>query len=214
MHRQMIKAGKIIKLMLPYALGLLVWASILEEKTIVAQTPHHNAGSMPAPVRYTRTTAAYEAPDVTLVGMDDDQVKLRAILNHEGPVMLQFIFTSCTTVCPLMTATLSGTQNKLGDDLKSTRMISVSIDPEHDTPERLRNYAKTFKAGSRWSFLTGSIDDITAVQKAFDVYRGDKMRHEPVTFLRATNGASWVRLEGFMSTAQLVEEYKRLTEAR
>jgi len=167
--------------------------------------------AVPAPVRYTRATATYEPPDVTLVGMNDDKVKLRSVLDHDGPVMLQFIFTTCTTVCPFMSAILSGAQAQLGDDLKRVRMISISIDPEHDTPERLRSYARTFKAGPQWRFLTGSVDDITAVQKAFDIYRGDKMRHEPVTFLRATNSGSWTRLEGLMSSAQLVEEYKRLT---
>ena len=58
-------------------------------------------------------------------------------------------------------------------------MISFSIDPEYDTPERLRKYAALFNAGPQWQFLTGSLANSVAIQKAFDVYRGNKMNHEP-----------------------------------
>jgi protein SCO1/2 len=95
-----------------------------------------------------------------------------------------------------MSSTFSAAQSKLGADLARVRMISISIDPEHDTPERLRQYARKFKAGPQWLFLTGKTEDIASVQKAFEAYRGNKMRHEPLTFLRAESSESWVRLDG------------------
>ena len=88
-------------------------------------------------------------------------------------------------------------------------MISITIDPEQDTPERLKEYAGRFKAESGWLFLTGSIDNIIATQKAFDAYRGDKMNHVPLTFLRSTQDGSWVRLEGFASANEVVAEYRQ-----
>ena len=161
--------------------------------------------------RYTRIVAHYEAPDVTLISMDGTKIRLAAALQHDGPVILQFIFTTCPTICPVMSSILSASQSKLDADPGKVRMISISIDPEHDTPERLRQYALKFKAGQQWLFLTGSTEDIAAIQKAFDAYRGSKMRHEPLTFLRATSGDQWVRLEGLMNATQLVAEYKLLT---
>jgi protein SCO1/2 len=160
---------------------------------------------------FTRAVASYEPPDVTLVDMNGRRVPLTTALNYEGPVFLQFIFTTCPTICPVMSGTLSAAQERLGADLARVRMISISIDPDEDTPERLREYARRFKAGRQWFFLTGDLDDIIAVQKAFDAYRGNKMRHEPLTFLRAAPGKTWVRLDGLMSAAQLVAEYRRLT---
>ena len=65
-------------------------------------------------------------------------------------------------------------------------MVSISIDPEYDTPEALNAYARRFDAGPQWEFLTGSLDDSIAVQKAFDADRGDKMNHAPLTLFRAT----------------------------
>ena len=159
---------------------------------------------------FTRTVASYEPPDVTLVDMNGARVGLASLLKYEGPVLLQFIFTTCPTICPVMSSTFSAAQEKLGADAGRVRMISISIDPEHDTPERLREYARKYKAGRQWLFLTGGLDRIIAVQKAFDAYRGNKMRHEPLTFLRAAPGKSWVRLDGLTSATQLVAEYRRL----
>jgi len=165
----------------------------------------------PDRARYTRIVAHYEVPDVTLISMDGTKTSLASALKHDGPVMLQFIFTTCPTICPVMSSILSAAQSKLSADLSKVRLISISIDPEHDTPERLREYARKFRAGRQWLFLTGSTEDIAAIQKAFDAYRGSKIRHEPLTFLRAKPGDQWVRLEGLMNATQLVDEYKLLT---
>lgn len=163
-----------------------------------------------APKRYSRSIVAYTPPKVTLVDMTGAEVPLASALNYEGPVLMQFIFTTCPTICPVMSATFSTAQDKFGADLDRLRMISISIDPEHDTPARLREYAQKFKAKPQWQFLTGTLEDIVTVQKAFGVYRGNKMRHEPYTYLRASPHAPWVRLDGLMSASQLVAEYHKV----
>lgn len=156
--------------------------------------------------RYVRSVGEYALPDVTLVDMDGQRVPLRTVLD-QGPVLLQFIFTTCPTVCPILSDTFAGAQ----DRLDGVRMVSISIDPEHDTPARLRDYARRFGAGPRWTFLTGSLDDVVAVQKAFGVYRSDKMQHEPSTFLRAAPGP-WVRLTGEAGADDLVIELRKLSD--
>jgi protein SCO1/2 len=110
-----------------------------------------------------------------------------------------------------MSATFAQVQESLGSDANKVRMVSVSIDPEHDTPERLREYAKRFDAGPQWHFLTGRLDDSIAVQKAFGVYRGNKMNHEPTTLLKAADGETWFRMDGLASAADVVAEYRRLS---
>jgi protein SCO1/2 len=62
--------------------------------------------------------------------------------------------------------------------------------------------------------LTGSTEDSLAIQRAFDAWRGDKMNHVPLTFLRAAPGQPWVRLEGFVSPDQLVAEYRSIVPRR
>ena len=96
-----------------------------------------------------------------------------------------------------------------GGDSKRLRLISISIDPENDTPLQLKAYAKSFQAGERWKFLTGSTQDVKAVLMALDSYRGNKMNHEPVTLMRQAAAKSWVRIDGFATPDELVREYRR-----
>jgi protein SCO1/2 len=159
--------------------------------------------------RYGRSEHFYRIPDVTLIDMAGSKVSLASALDGDSPVLLDFIFTSCTSICPVLSATFSQFQNHIGHGHDKVRMISISIDPEHDSPETLKTYARKFNAGPQWQFLTGSVADIVAVQKAFDAWRGNKMGHQPFTFLRASADAPWVRLDGFASATDLVAEYRR-----
>lgn len=159
---------------------------------------------------YTRLIASYKTPDVKMVDANNQPVSLHDSLDGSGPVMLNFIFTTCTTICPVMSGTFSQVQAKLGAAHSNVRMVSISIDPEHDTPSRLLAYAKRFEAGPQWSMLTGSIENSIAVQRAFDIYRGDKMNHEPVTFMRKGPDQPWVRINGFITADDLLREYDKL----
>lgn len=169
----------------------------------------HSKHQMPAEVSI-RSVAAYTIPDVTMTGTNGEQVALRPELEQGGPVMVNFIYTSCTTVCPVLSGTFSQVQEELGPDRDKVRMLSISIDPEYDTPARLGAYARKFGAGPQWQFLTGSIADAVAVQRAFDTYRGNKMNHAPVTLMRDKPGAPWIRIEGFASAEDILKEYRRM----
>jgi protein SCO1/2 len=158
----------------------------------------------------TRSVANYAVPDVKLTDSNGKKVALREVLAGGAPVMLNFIYTSCTAICPVMSTTFSQVQARLGADRDKLRMVSISIDPEQDTPDKLKSYAKKYGAGPQWQMLTGSAADSLAVQRAFDTFRGDKMNHEPVTFLRNANSKSWVRIQGFANADQLLREYHQI----
>lgn len=160
------------------------------------------------------STIAYRVPDLKFVRQDGKPVSLIAEMDDGRPVVLNFIFTSCEGVCPLMSQTFSEFQHMLGAESASVHMMSISIDPEQDTPARLRDYAKLFKAGPGWSYYTGSQSASIAAQQAFGVFRGDKMSHAAVTLIRPTPGASWRRLDGFVTPEDLLREYHALIAAR
>jgi len=168
---------------------------------------HHHHAVVPA---LSRTTASYAIPDVRLTNQNGELISLRTLLEGPEPVLLNFIFTSCTTICPVMSGTFAQVQKDLGPDVGKVRMISISIDPEHDTPAQLTTYAKRFDAGPQWFFLTGKPEDIVVVQRAFDAYRGDKMNHTPLTLLHASPGAEWIRYDGFASGADLTKAARGL----
>lgn len=181
---------------------------------------HPAAAAAPAPdvepgsARYKRSEQRYAVPDVTLVDEAGRPVRLRELLAGDEPVMVNFIFTTCQVICPVMSRIFAGVQRELGPEAARVRLVSISIDPEQDTPERLRAYAARFGAGPGWTFLTGRIQDVVAVERAFDAYLGDKMNHRPVTLLRQGHDRPWVRLDGFASPADLAREYRQQVASR
>lgn len=160
-----------------------------------------------------RSTADYRVPPVKLVRDDGEIVSLVEELNDDRPVVMNFIFTTCTAICPVMSQVFSQLQSKLGADRDKVHMVSISIDPEQDTPAHLAEYARKFAAGPQWRYYTGSTEASIATQRAFDVYRGDKMNHLPVTLLRAAPGRPWVRIEGFATSDQLLREFQELVRS-
>ena len=171
---------------------------------------HHHHHLHEARQALSRATAAYAIPDVMLVDQSGQKVSLRALLDGGEPVLVNFIFTSCTAICPVMSGTFAQVQKDLGADAGKVRMVSISIDPEHDTPAELSRYAGRFAAGPQWTFLTGASDDVVAVQRAFDAYRGDKMNHTPLTLMRASPQGEWIRYDGLASATDLVREAREM----
>jgi protein SCO1/2 len=137
----------------------------------------HHAAQPDGSGDYKRSVREYSIPDVSLTSSDARPVRLRELLATREPVMLNFIFTTCSAICPVMSQVFSEVPAKLGTSSAKLRMISISIDPENDTPAELKSYSKRFNATDRWQFLTGRVEDVTLVQRAFDNYRGDKMNH-------------------------------------
>lgn len=154
-----------------------------------------------------RTTAQYTLPEVALVRDDGKTVSLTDELNDGRPVILTFIYTTCTTICPMVSQTFEELQGKLGADRDKVHLVSISIDPEEDTPARLKAYAARFDAGPEWQHYTGTIEASIAAQRAFNVYRGDKMNHTAVAFFRAAPGKPWLRLDGLATPAELLNAY-------
>jgi protein SCO1/2 len=160
--------------------------------------------------KYRRTVARYEVPDVALVNQDGAEVRLPQALGAEKPVLLDFFFSSCTTVCPVLSVAFSGLLKELGPHAREVRVISIAIDPDHDTPEVLRGYRTRFGAGPEWELLTGSREDVDRVRKTFGAYTQNKVTHRPLTFLRPAGSHSWVRIEGLVGASELMAEYRAL----
>lgn len=153
-----------------------------------------------------RTEANYTAPDVNLVRDDGKTVSLPAELNDGRPVVLNFIYTSCTTICPMSSQVFEQFQDRLGARHEPVHLVSISIDPEQDTPARLRAYAKQFHASAGWDHYTGTVAATAMVQRSFNAFRGDKMSHMPLTLVRPAPGKPWIRMDGFASVEDLMAE--------
>jgi protein SCO1/2 len=136
-------------------------------------------------------------PNVPLVTADGQTVRLYDDLIKDKHVVFSFIYTNCSKQCGPMTANLARVQRLLGDRVgKDIFFYSISMDPERDTPEVLREYAKAYKAGPGWTFLTGSEADVALIRRKF----GDM---NPVEDHAARLNIGNDRIGQWMSTAAL-----------
>lgn len=181
---------------------------LLATAVILAAAPSLPGQTAP---KYRRTEVAYDVPDVSLINQNGQRVKLRELLNNsDKPILVDFVYATCTTICPVLSAGFANLQRKLGPDAQQVHLISISIDPEHDTPPVMKEYLERYGAQPGWDFYTGKRTDVFDVMKVFDVYVQDKMQHLPVTFLKAPGNPRWVRIYGLIGTADLMAEYRKL----
>jgi protein SCO1 len=109
------------------------------------------------------------APDFALTSQDGAEVTLAALRGKV--VALTFIYTSCPDICPMLTDKLARVQDELGSDFGSRiAFVSITTDPERDTPEVLKGYAEAFEANlTGWSFLTGEPAAVLEVAHRYGV---------------------------------------------
>jgi protein SCO1/2 len=139
-------------------------------------------------------------PEFTLTNQEDMRVALKDL---RGKVLaITFIFASCADTCPLLTAKMAGIQTALGSDFGSkVRFVSITVDPERDTPEVLKRYAEAYKANTAgWAFLTGTRDEIREVTKSYGIVYRKTARgaidHTFLTSLVDQNGTLRVQYMG------------------
>jgi protein SCO1/2 len=186
----------------------------------IAASPGHgndNLTARPATAgaadRSLSSTAHYSVPAVRLIRDDGKVVSLPEEMNDGRAVVLNFVFTSCSSVCPLMSQIFAQFDSKLGAERARVHLMSISIDPEQDTPARLREYARRFHAGPEWQHYTGTAEASLVAQHAFNVWRGDKMSHAPVTLVRAAPDEPWLRIDGLVTPDELLHQYRQTLQA-
>ena len=158
----------------------------------------------PAPLK--RSLETYVVPDVALVNQEGQRVQLRALLEADEPVIVDFIFGTCTTICPVLSAGYANLQARLPATSAKVHLVSISIDPENDSPRAMRDYLRRYRARPGWDFLTGKREDIDKVMRAFNAYIPNKMSHSPLTFIRDRRAGKWVRINGLMSSSEFLAE--------
>jgi protein SCO1/2 len=118
------------------------------------------------------------APEFALTQQDGKRLALKELRGKA--LAITFIFASCADTCPLLTAKMADIQNRLGSEFGTkVFFVSITVDPERDTPEVLKRYAEAHKANpAGWAFLTGTPAEISDLAKRYGIFykktpRGD-----------------------------------------
>lgn len=153
--------------------------------------------------------------DTALLDQDGRSVRIRSDVFGDRVVVINFVFTTCTTVCPASTAVLSQLQERLGERVgREVALVSLSVDPVRDTPARLKEYAAKTGARAGWTWLTGRKGDVDQVSRAFGAYTTNPDDHPALVMVGEPRAQVWTRFFGFPAPADLAHHVEQLLAAR
>jgi protein SCO1/2 len=136
-------------------------------------------------------------PDVDVFDQDGKRIHFYSDLIKGKVVVISFLFTTCKLYCPMQGENLSKLQGALGARLgRDINLISVSVDPETDTPERLKAWGAMFGAKPGWTFVTGAKPEIDRVSMAFTGAAAIKGEHSAIVYIGNDKTGIWTRAYG------------------
>jgi cytochrome oxidase Cu insertion factor (SCO1/SenC/PrrC family) len=145
-------------------------------------------------------------PDIEALDQNGRKIHFYTDLVKGQTVVINFIFTTCTTICPPLGATFARLQKELGDKVgRDVRFISISVDPATDTPERLKAWGAKFHAGEGWTFVTGNKPQIDELLYALGASFARREDHSPTVLIGNDVHGNWTRTYGLANTSQLVQ---------
>jgi cytochrome oxidase Cu insertion factor (SCO1/SenC/PrrC family) len=187
----------------------LVKNQVVKPGPVAAAAVQTVPGDFPGVIIDTTATSSLRIPDVRVNDQNGRPFNFYSDLVKGKTVAINFIFTTCTTICPPLTATFRKVQQDLKTNGVEAQLISVSVDPAVDTPERLRDFAAKFKAEPGWTFVTGGKAEIDSLLQALGVAVVNKNDHTPMILIGNDEAKYWTRAYGLSSPSTLI---KTITE--
>lgn len=159
-----------------------------------------------SPVSHDAAAPSMNIPDTELLDQNGQKIHFYTDLVKGQTVVINFIFTTCTTICPPLGATFARVQKELGDKVgRDVRFISISVDPATDTPERLKAWGAKFHAGEGWTLLTGNKPEVDELLRALGASSARREDHSPTILIGNDAHGTWTRTYGLAKTSQLVQ---------
>ncbi len=144
-------------------------------------------------------------PDVEVLDQHGNELHFYRDLIKDKTVAINFIFTNCTTICPPLAATFARLQKEMGEKVgKDVHLISISVDPVTDTPERLKAWGAKFKAGPGWTFVTGEKQEMDKLLNALGAAVSKREDHTPAMIIGNDARGVWTRTYGLAKITQIV----------
>jgi protein SCO1/2 len=198
--------------------GLLALPAMAEDIAApeTASDPHaHHRAMARAKAEQKAQAAILEIRDADLVTQDGETKSLLTDVIGDRIVVVDFIYTTCTTVCPVLSAVLMQVQGQLGDRLGAeVVLVSVSVDPQRDTPARLKDYAGKLRAQDGWTWLTGDKLAVDEVLKDFGAYTPNFEDHPAMVLVGDGTTGQWSRFLGFPGANHIVDKINEFAAAR
>lgn len=181
----------------------------------LAHGPGHQQHRPGAQTSSQRGEARLELRDLQLVDRRGRPTRFRSDAVGDRIVAIDFVYTSCTTVCPVISEIFAQVQSRLGERLgDEVSLISISVDPATDVPRRLNAYAERFSAQAGWTWLTGDKGRIDQVLRGLGAYSADVRNHAPFVLVGDAREGRWTRLYDMPGPEEIVAKIDELARAR
>ncbi|HEV7425608.1 MAG TPA: SCO family protein [Thermoanaerobaculia bacterium] len=168
-----------------------------------------------AALLFAAIASAKEIPDAAVVDQDGRPLHFYRDLVAQKVVVVAFFFTRCVDACPTIADTLSHLQDALGDRLgRDVSLVSVSLDPENDSPANLAAWAKGRGVKPGWTLVTGRQRDLTRIARAFTGDPAKPGLHSVIVYLGNDRTGEWIRDSGSQSTEHYLDMLAKLGRAR
>ena len=152
------------------------------------------------------TAAAKYFGDVELIDQDGRKIRFYSDVLKGKTVVINVLFTTCTNVCPPISRNFERIQEALGERLgKDVFLVSITVDPANDTPEKLKEYAQKFHARAGWSFLTGTKENVDQALYKLGQYVQDKNSHKTIVIIGNEATGLWKKAFGLASAEDLIK---------
>jgi protein SCO1 len=152
------------------------------------------------------TPAAKYFTDVELLDQNGRKLKFYSDVLKGKTVVINALFTTCTGVCPPISRTFERMQQALGERIgKDVFLVSITVDPETDTPAKLKEYARRFHAGPGWSFLTGKKENVDQALYKLGQYVEEKTQHTSILIVGNEATGLWKKAFGLASADELIK---------
>ena len=185
------------------ALFVLVLAGAASAQQSAAQPP---AAQAPAATNGSDSAAEKYFTNIELVNQNGEKMRFYHDLLEGHTVIINTFFATCQASCLPITRNLEKVQEALGDRLgKDARIISISVDPEVDTPPELKAFSKKFHARPGWYFLTGNKDDVAFVLKKLGQYVEDKNEHYNIVIIGNDRTGLWKKAFGLAKSEEIIK---------
>jgi protein SCO1/2 len=151
-------------------------------------------------------SAEVDLRDRPLLTQHGDEVLFVSDVIGDNIVVMDFVYTTCTTICPVLSAIFTQVQGKLGDQVgDDVVLVSMSVDPARDTPQRLKAYSSKHRAGDGWLWLTGAKPVVDEVLVGVGAYTTNFEDHPTMVLIGDGRTGEWKRLFGFPNPDRIVE---------
>jgi protein SCO1/2 len=152
------------------------------------------------------SAAAKYFSDVELINQDGQKLRFYSDVLKDKVVIINAFFSTCTSVCPPMNRNLEKIQDALGDRLgKEVYLVSISVDPENDTPARLKEYSQRFHAKPGWLFLTGKKENVNWALYKLGQYVETKNDHTTIVIIGNEPKGLWKKAFGLAKSDELIK---------